>query len=197
MADGLGSGMRRGLSLVFWTDIVRGWHSTKHSGSQAGAHEMISFPRYGFRRFTEADLPAVQHLHVTALHSTNAFIEVDDFYADLDDIPGTYLKAGGEFLVGEIDAQIIAMGGLQLHDNAVGELRRMRVAPHVQGKGIGRALLHQLETVAFARGCRRIKLDTTVNQSAAQRLFVSCGYLELGRGNKSGQLETIFYSKST
>jgi Acetyltransferase (GNAT) family len=65
-------------------------------------------------------------------------------------------------------------------------------------KANGRALLHQLETVAFAQGCRRIELDTTVNQAAAQRLFVSCGYLELGRGNKSGwQLETIFYSKST
>jgi hypothetical protein len=61
----------------------------KHSGSQPGVHKMTSCAGYGFRRFAEADLPAVQHLHITALHSTNAFIEVDYYYADLDDIPGT------------------------------------------------------------------------------------------------------------
>jgi putative acetyltransferase len=99
--------------------------------------------------------------------------------------------------VGEIEARIIAMGGLQLHDNGVGELRRMRVAPHLHGNGIGRALLHQLETAAFARGCRHVELDTTVNQAVARHLFVSSGYVELGRGNKSGHFETIFYFKST
>src|SRR5437588_12557051 len=79
-----------------WGRYCSGMALDKHRSSLAGAYELTPSPRCGFRRFTKADLPAVQHLHVTALHSTNAFIEVDDYYADLENIPGTYLKACGE-----------------------------------------------------------------------------------------------------
>jgi N-acetylglutamate synthase-like GNAT family acetyltransferase len=100
-----------------------------------------------FRQFTDGDSGAVHRLHVAALLDTNALIDVRNYYADLDDIPRTYLHPGGEFLVGELDGEIVAMGGMQLHPGGIGELRRMRVVPRLQGRGLGRQLLALLRVM--------------------------------------------------
>lgn len=148
-----------------------------------------------FRRFTPGDADAVWALHTEALRAVDAYIEVPGYYADLEDVEGQYLAKGGEFLVGEYEGRVVAIGGVQLQNSAVAALRRMRVAPDLQGRGLGRELLVRLERVAAARGCTRIELDTTVNQRAAQALFASAGYRQVRRGSKGGPLETIFYEK--
>src|SRR5579872_6336700 len=104
--------------------------------------------RIVFRRFRPEDKDAVQRLHVAALESTNAYITVENYYADLDDIEGTYLPNGGEFLVGELDGQIVAMGGFSPKSETTVEMRRARVAPHLQGAGIGPHLLALREAEA-------------------------------------------------
>jgi hypothetical protein len=71
----------------------------------------------------------VLSLNVVALENTNAFVEVADYYGDLQDIPASYLVGGGEFLVGEIGGEVVAMGGLQLRTYEIAELKRMRVLP--------------------------------------------------------------------
>ena len=62
-----------------------------------------------------------------ALRSTGAFLETNNtrnWDRDLNDIETVYLRTGGEFLVGEINNVIVAMGGLRLNDDGSAALYR-------------------------------------------------------------------------
>ena len=97
------------------------------------------------RRYRPADRDRVLDLHERAMRDVGAYVEgVPE--PDLDDIEAAYLESGGEFLVGTVDGEVVAMGALRpasgyvtefLEDleNAA-EIRRMRVAPARQGRGI-------------------------------------------------------------
>jgi GNAT superfamily N-acetyltransferase len=61
----------------------------------------------------------------------------------------------------------------------VGELKRMFVAPHARGLGVGRALLHRLEAEARALGLDRIVLETGTRQTEALALYRREGYSEI------------------
>jgi GNAT superfamily N-acetyltransferase len=116
-----------------------------------------------FRRFRGHDTDAVRNLHVIALRSARAFVEMNDavnWDGDLENIDAVYLRSGGEFLVGVIDGEIVAMGGLRLDEHGSATLKRMRVHPSRQRCGLGRELLRRLEEAARQRGVTRIVLDT-------------------------------------
>jgi ribosomal protein S18 acetylase RimI-like enzyme len=55
-------------------------------------------------------------------------------------------------------------------------------------------VLAHLEDRARELGYRRLRLDTTVTQTAAQQLFASAGYREVGRGQLAG-VEVIYFAK--
>lgn len=90
---------------------------------------------------------------------------------DLHNIEETYLKGDGEFLVAELDGEIVAMGALRASGTGRAELKRMRVNPRYQRRGLGELILEQLETRARELGVRILQLDTTVAQTAAQHLY--------------------------
>jgi hypothetical protein len=54
---------------------------------------------------------------------------------DLRSIRATYLERGGEFLVGLLDGEAVAMGALRRVSDTVAEIRRMRVDTRVQPAG--------------------------------------------------------------
>ena len=113
---------------------------------------------------------------------------------DLTMIPATYLESGGEFLVGLEDRQIVAMGALRKTNDDRAEIKRMRVHPSAQRRGLGRRVLRGLERRAIELGYRTLVLDTTVQQQAAQALYRSEGYEETGRG-RAGPFELILLEK--
>jgi len=113
---------------------------------------------------------------------------------DLDAITETYLEGGGEFLVGVEGRQIVAMGALRRCDADRAELKRMRVHPAAQRRGLGRRLLHRLEERALELGYQTLVLDTTVQQQAAQALYRNEGYRETGR-RRAGAFELVFFEK--
>ncbi len=113
---------------------------------------------------------------------------------DLHHIEDVYLAAGGEFLVGTLDGQIVAMGALRPTGPGRGEIRRMRTAPGFQVRGFGTALYHELERRALVRGYSELHLDTTTGQHAAQRLYERHGFREVGRG-QLGRFQCIYYEK--
>src|SRR5437879_3563387 len=88
-----------------------------------------------FRRAELGDVPAIQELHVDALQAVDAYIHVDGYDADLDDIDAYYIAPGGEFLVACFDGDVVAMGGVMRRSAAIGEIRRMRVKQDLQGHG--------------------------------------------------------------
>ncbi|HKD76030.1 MAG TPA: hypothetical protein VKB76_11065, partial [Ktedonobacterales bacterium] len=63
---------------------------------------------FTLRRYTPADQMAVEHLHVTAMKQTGAYLGRGPWDDDVYAIEDTYLRNGGEFLIGECDSQMMA-----------------------------------------------------------------------------------------
>ena len=74
---------------------------------------MTREPPLHIRRYREADHDAVWALHNLALHQVGAHAGNGPWDDDLHHVPAEYLDSGGEFLVGVVDARIVAMGALK------------------------------------------------------------------------------------
>lgn len=112
------------------------------------------------RRYEPADCGAVRALHDEAL----------------DDIENVYLTAGGEFLAGVL--RRVSEGAVQL--------TLMRVAPRLQGRGMG--------CKAAEPGYEILRPDTTVQQVAPQRLYEKNGCREVGRG-MVGSFRCVYHER--
>jgi len=114
---------------------------------------------------------------------------------DLKNIKDVYLDNRGIFVVAEKNGIIIGMGALRKVSADTAEIKRMRVLPENQGKGLGKKLLHLLESEAKKLGYNKLILDTSVKQQAAIHIYKKYGYSEYKRGILGG-LETIYMEKN-
>jgi GNAT superfamily N-acetyltransferase len=146
------------------------------------------------RRYQPKDKRAVRRLHDDALNEVGAHLGSGDWDDDLDEVESAYLESGGEFLVGVLDGEVVAMGALMRISQEKAELKRMRIRPGLQGRGYGQTMLDALHRRAAELGYCTLRLDTTVQQLAAQRLYLQNGYSETGRG-VIGPFDCIFYEK--
>lgn len=97
--------------------------------------------------------------------------------ADLDDIDGVYANDGGAFwVVVPPDGEVVGYGGVLRIDDTTGRLRRFRVRQEWRRRGLATLLLTEAERFCAQRGYRRIVLDTTSLQQAAQELYRRHGY---------------------
>jgi len=150
--------------------------------------------RMTFRRYESADRVEVCSLNRIALEETLAYLGDGPWNADLEDIETVYLATDGEFLVGEFGGGIVVMGALKPRGPGVAEIKRMRVHPDFQRRGLGQRMLTALETLARERGYSRLVLDTSTLQPAARALYAKNGYRETGR-RFIRHLEIIDYEK--
>jgi len=146
------------------------------------------------RRYCEADHDAVWDLHNAALEAVDAHGGNGPWDDDLHRVREAYLERGGEFLVGEVDGRIVAMGALERTDAEDAEVVRMRTHPDFWRRGFGRAILTRLERRAAELGCRRLHLHTTAGQTAARGLYEASGYRLTGRTHWK-RFEVLRYEK--
>jgi GNAT superfamily N-acetyltransferase len=146
------------------------------------------------RRYEPWDKRAVRRLHDDALNEVGAHLGTGPWDDDLEDIEDVYLESGGEFLVGELEGEIVAMGAIRRVSPEAAELKRMRVRPGLQGRGYGQAMLDALHRSAADLGYTTLHLDTTVRQRAARGLYLKNGYREVGRGSV-GPFDCIYYER--
>jgi GNAT superfamily N-acetyltransferase len=146
------------------------------------------------RRYESGDRDVVRRLHDDALNEVGAHLGSGPWDEDLDEIEVIYLDSGGEFLVGVLDGEVVAMGALRRISSETAELKRMRVRPDLQGRGYGQALLDALHRRAAELGYSTLHLDTTVQQHVARLFYIKNGYREVRRGN-IGPFECIFYER--
>ena len=60
-----------------------------------------------------------------------------------------------------------------------GAVKRMYVKPGVRGHGVGRALVHALESDLLAHGFDVARLETGTRQPEALALYERCGYVRI------------------
>ena len=98
-----------------------------------------------------ADKEHIKDLYkLASIHSEIGYRD-GPWYTDLDDIEDFYFK-GGDFLIGEINGEIVAMVGLQKITDTEAHIRRMRVHPEYRRKGYAQQLLNELEMRAKQYG---------------------------------------------
>jgi ribosomal protein S18 acetylase RimI-like enzyme len=147
------------------------------------------------RRYRSSDRDAVWKLHLQALEPTGAMLPGGPWNDDdLNNIENEYLNRAGEFMVGIIDRKIVCMSALKKKTNSTAEIKRMRVYPDYQRKGLGQLMLDKIEERARQLGYKELELDTTTKQVAAQKLYEKNGYRRTSQINYGG-LDIIFYEK--
>lgn len=138
---------------------------------------MNTGPTLVIRGFRPADYDTVVRLNDYGLAAAGVPADADVYRGDLDDISATYLTGRNTMLVGAVAGTVVAMGALLEVDAATCEVTRMRVAPTVQGRGYGRAMLRALEDHARRLGYTAAVLLTGPDQHPAIDLYGSVGYV--------------------
>lgn len=80
------------------------------------------------------------------------------------------------YLIARHEGRAVACGAIQLLDPTTAEVKRMYTDEQVRGKGIGRAVLEELESRARAMGVTRLVLETGIHQHAAIALYRHAGF---------------------
>lgn len=116
----------------------------------------------------------------------------DNFYLDV-----------GDLCVPEISFFVAHDGNLVLGTGALadkgdyGEVKSMFVSPVARGKGVGEALLRQIEAAARAKGHTAMKLETGNVLHAAHRLYERSGFTKCGPfGDYPEANSSIFMEKT-
>lgn len=91
-------------------------------------------------------------------------------------IPEELAAEGAAFLVARRNGQPVGCGAIRAFEPGVAEVKRMFVVPEARGRGVGRAILENLETFARNFGYRSVRLETGLKQPEAISLYQSAGY---------------------
>jgi len=91
-------------------------------------------------------------------------------------IPEDLVTAGATFLVARREGHPVGCGAIRPFNPGVAEVKRMFVVQEERGRGVGRAILENLETFAKNFGYSSIRLETGLKQPEAISLYQSAGY---------------------
>jgi len=215
---------RQGLSRCRWSSGefiasgqgLSGCWSLRLQNSDCSKEETHFTPSHAYpgvpaeltiRQYEPGDGERIRELDERTLREVNAYVDdpevvremhpegKETFDEDLYDISGKYLDAGGEFLVGLLDGEIVAMGALERESDTRARLTRMRVQPGHQRQGFGQAILDALESRAVELGYEELLLDTTARQEAARAFYEANDYAEFTR-EQWGEFDVRIYRKS-
>lgn len=133
------------------------------------------------RQFQPQDKEAALQVNIKALTKLG-IPEANITSQDIGNAQEEYFNKNGDFLVGEVDGQIVAIGGYKQKDKETANIRKMRTLPEYQGKGIGRKMLEALEeSIRRHSDYKKIKVGTSTIMPNAIRLYTSMGYKEVER----------------
>lgn len=114
--------------------------------------------------------------HRADLALVEAYFDPAAFAAELAALSRVYAPPDGAVLLALVDGSPAGCGALRRLDESTGELKRMFVPEINRGRGVGFALGRALLAAARAAGYRRLRLDTSIRQLEALRLYERLGF---------------------
>lgn len=109
--------------------------------------------------------------------------------------PAAFVEPHGVFLVVAEGPDDLGCGGIRDLGGDRFEIKHLWVRPEAQGRGLGRALLAELERHAVAFGATEVVLDTNDSLEAAGGLYRSSGYESIEPYNDNPNA-TTWYRKA-
>ena len=114
--------------------------------------------------------------HLEDIDLINEYFDPKDFEEELVSLPGKYSKPEGNLLLAFYNDQPAGCVALKKIDEHTCEMKRMFVYPEFHGKGIGYALAKAIIDEAKKIGYSSMKLDTSIRQIEAQKLYQGFGF---------------------
>jgi ribosomal protein S18 acetylase RimI-like enzyme len=96
--------------------------------------------------------------------------------AMLDEPSDDLRDEGGFFLVIRDGSRVVGCGGVRFVAPGVGELTRVFIDHDARGRGAGRSLIDELESIGVRRGVRTLRLTVRRDLAEAHRLYQRLGY---------------------
>jgi len=155
------------------------------------------------RRYEQRDRPtvwALNHIPFEGMTADPLYpldlppVDGPAHFDDLRDVVVSFIEAGGEFLVVEMDGRVVGMGGIRPNEAGQAEVLRVRVHPATRRRGVGRLLMESLERRAAELGFLELHLDTTEEQPEAIAFYRSLGYRDAGTA-KMPNWTLLFFTK--
>lgn len=116
----------------------------------------------------------------------------DNFYLSIDDLCADNIH----FFTAREGDMILGTGALAVKDG-YGEVKSMFVSEDARGKGVGDALMRQIEDQAKIEFLRMLKLETGNVLYAAHRLYARHGFISCGPfGDYAEAASSIFMEKA-
>ena len=114
--------------------------------------------------------------------------------------PTDFIPPAGVFLLVVDEGEDIGCGGVrhvdaQERDAVRFEIKHLWIDPRAQGRGLGRALLSELERRAIELGATELVLDTNASLVAAGALYRASGYTNIPPYNENPSA-TDWFAKS-
>ena len=115
---------------------------------------------------------------------------------DVMQVESSYIEVGGEFWVVETKSKIVGTAAyypIARGQNAV-EIRKMYLLAAVRGKGLGKYLLHQLETAIARQNYQEIWIETASVLVEAVKLYENNGY-QPATGVETDRCDLVYVKK--
>jgi GNAT superfamily N-acetyltransferase len=108
---------------------------------------------------------------------TNDYYGHKEFEQELASLHTHYASGRNLLLLARYEGEPVGCVALREIDNETCEMKRMFVQEQYQGKGIGHALAQALITEARSLGYKIMKLNTSIRQTEAQKLYETLGFV--------------------
>lgn len=151
-----------------------------------------SIPETAVRSYEQADHDEVARLYNDGLLAGQ--IAPNDSGADLDYIREAYFDdERHHFWVAVQDGRCVGMIGVASDEDHTAEIRRLRVAKHLQGTGIAAKLLETAISHCKHHSYLKIRLDTRFEKDEAVDLFDRVGFQHTRTRATPGKETLEFY----
>jgi GNAT superfamily N-acetyltransferase len=117
--------------------------------------------------------------HIDDLELIDDYFDATAFEEELASLPGKYSPPHGRLLLATRDKQPAGCVALRQLDDQACEMKRMFVPSHLRGAGVGRVLANAVINEARIIGYSVIRLDTSIRQVEAQRLYEGLGFVRI------------------
>ena len=149
------------------------------------------------RTATNADCERVIALVSMVLAEFQLPFDLDSKDADLKDIEGSYIRAGGVFeLIEDAQGTLLGNGLFPLNDNTC-ELRKMYFLPEIRGLGLGKRVLERAVEHARRLGFKAIVLETISVLQRAIHLYTRFGFVPTTMNHPNARVDQNFILKLT